>query len=262
MRQAWGEFLRTARPHSHGVQLYGAPDELVASVVAFASAGLDRGEAAILVAVPEHAPLFEGGLADAGWDVAAVKDAGLLLVAAAELLLASFMEAGAPSAERFERSVGGLIDATAGSDRRVRVFGEMVDVLVRRGETDAADELERLWNGLAATRDFSLLCGYRLDVFDGAVQTGTLPRVCRAHSHVLPAPNYPRFARAVDDALRVVLGPSEAASVYVRVTREADARDESHVPLAQLLLMWVTRNLPRQSGRILDTARLRYSGTT
>ena len=95
----------------------------------------------------------------------------------------------------------------------------MVDLLCRRGvrtPRTARAALERF----RPERRFSLLCGYRLDVFDPQAQTETLPHICREHSHVLPARNYPRFARAVDNALREVLGPNQAATVYVLVSRE------------------------------------------
>ena len=131
----------------------------------------------------------------------------------------------------------------------------MVDVLSRRGRPGAADELERLWNELALKRRFSLLCGYRLDVFDPRAQTETLPHICREHTHVLPAQNYPRFARAVDNALREVLGPNQAATVYVLVSREPG---HDQVPLAQSILMWVSENLPLQSSKILASARTHY----
>lgn len=259
MRQAWGDFLRVAKPRAHGVQVYAEPEELAESVVAFLAAGFEQGEPALLVGAPEHMPLFSDGLDEAGWNAEALQDRGLLALADAEETLASFMVGDEPSPARFERSVGGLLDAVSLPGRRVRVFGEMVDVLVQRGERVAAAAVEGLWNDLAATRDFSLLCGYGLDVFDGAVQAGTLPQICSSHSHVLPARNYPRFARAVDEALRDVLGASEAASIYVRVSREADRGESSHVPLAQLLLMWVAQNMPRHSALVLDATRLRYA---
>ncbi len=259
MRQAWGDFLRTAKPRSHGVQVYAEPEELAESVVAFLTSGFEQGEPAVVVAHPETVSRSAAGLDAAGWAFDAATESRLLVVADAETTLAAFMDGARPSPQRFERTIVTLLEAAARPGRRVRVFGEMVDVLVRRNAAAAADELERLWNELAETYDFSLLCGYQLDVFDRSAQARTLPHVCREHSHVLPARNYPRFARAVDEALREVLGPTEAASVYVRVSREADRGESGHVPLAQLLLMWVAQNRPNQSRQILDTARLRYA---
>lgn len=258
MRQSWGDFLRGAADCSHGVQVYGDASELADSVAAFLAAGFERGQPGVVVAVPEHVRLFAEKLDDRGWSLAAVERDGLAVVADAEQTLASLLGPDGPVPARFEKSVGALLDLTERGrpGQPARVFGEMVDLLARRDCLAAADELERLWNALAAKRRFSLLCGYRLDVFDMRAQSDALPHICREHSHVLPARNYPRFARAVDDALREVLGPSQAASVYVVVSRIAAYE---RAPLAQSILMWVSENLPAHSARILDSARTHYA---
>ena len=125
------------------------------------------------------------------------------MTADAEETLAAVVGRNGIDRERFERSVAEMLDRVQGGldNRPARVFGEMVDLLCRDGRPETADELERLWNVLAKTRRFSLLCGYRLDIFDPQTQAEAMPDICREHSHVLPARNYPRFARAVDSAL-------------------------------------------------------------
>jgi hypothetical protein len=259
MRQAWREFLATAKPHSHGAQVYAEPAELIESLASFVAAGLRAGEPAILVVRAERIPPLAEALAGAGFGFTAAEEKGLLHVADAEATLAAVLEEGRPAAVRFDAVVGRLLDEAERTATPVRVFGEMVDLLARRGDSKGAEALERLWNDLARRRDFALLCGYGLDIFDGAAQAALLPGVCREHSHVLPARNYPRFARAVDEALRDVLGPAEAANVYLRASREADAAATAHVPLAQLLLMWVARNLPADSTQVLEAAREGYA---
>jgi hypothetical protein len=116
--------------------------------------------------------------------------------------------------------------------------------------------LEELWNELARTRRFSLLCGYHLDVFDRAAQRTPLPQVCRLHSDVMPVPDPQRLARAVDAALSEVLGPEQAGKVYMLVGDEAR---RNRVPVAQLVLMWASANLPESADRILARARRHYS---
>ena len=59
---------------------------------------------------------------------------------------------------------------------------------------------------MARRRSFSLLCGYRIDVFDRDAQLSVLPEICRSHSHVLPAGDPERLERAVDAALAETLG--------------------------------------------------------
>ncbi len=258
MRQSWGDFLKGACSGSHGVQVYGDADDLAESVAAYLAAGFERDQPGIVVATPEHLSLFGERLAPRGWTLAEAESAGLLVVADAEEALATILGPKGPDRERFESVARGLLDeAQRGrAGGQVRVFGEMVDLLSRRGRPDAADELEQFWNALALKHRFSLLCGYRIDVFDEREQSERLPHICREHSHVLPARNYPRFARAVDSALRQVLGPNQAATVYVLVSREPG---NDQVPLAQSILMWVSEHLPLQSSQILATAKLHYA---
>ena len=73
--------------------------------------------------------------------------------------------------------------------RRLRAFGEMVALLAADGMADAAVRLEELWNRLAATHHFSLLCAYPtslgLHADDGAVRhqhTGVLESVAASSS--------------------------------------------------------------------------------
>ena len=257
MRQSWGDFLKGAGAASHGVQVYEEVEDLADSVAAYFAAGFERNQPGIVVATPEHMSLFADRLGARGWEFERAEGAGLLVTADAEETLATLVGRKGIDREGFERSVNVMFDRVQGGPdiRPVRVFGEMVELLCRDGRAGTADELERLWNMHAKTRRFSLLGGYRLDIFDPQTQSAAMPDICREHSHVLPARNYPRFARAVDSALREVLGPNHAATVYVLVSREVG---HDQIPLAQSILMWVSENLPQQSAQILSTARTHY----
>jgi DcmR-like sensory protein len=260
MRSGWTEFLEhpdRERGHVHAVQVYGDVDDLVESVALYLGSGLAAGEPALLVASAEHRPLYLRRLDERGCDTRALIAAGLLRVEDAGEMLSAIMAEGRPSATAFEDVVGGCIDELAERfpGPAPRVFGEMVDILCARGEAAAAHSLEDLWNSLAHSRAFSLLCGYELDVFDPATQAGTLSAVCTTHSRVRAAADPARFALAVDQALEDVLGADGAGKVYV-VVGEQD-RDE-RTPTAQQVLMWVSANMPALAERILASARARY----
>jgi hypothetical protein len=258
MRQVWAEFLKGIPDGRHGAEIYADERDLTESVARFLAAGFERGEPGVVVATPEHRRLFVSRLAEIGWDEERIGP-HLLITVDAEETLASIMDGDQPSHSAFETVVGGLLERVEGHGPggSPRAFGEMVDLLCADGNEDAAFELERLWNDLASRRRFRLLCGYRLDLFDLSCQSTTLPRVCREHSHVMPARNYPRFARAVDRALRDTVGSTEAANVYLRVSRQAGT--DERIPLAQLILMWVSENMPVRAQQILATAREHYT---
>jgi hypothetical protein len=242
---------------AHAAQLYVEPGELADSVAEYFAAGFEEGQPAILIATEEHADLIAERLAADGWEPSRIEELGLLVSVDAETTLGRLMDGRHPSAFAFERVIGGLIDELSARfpQRRVRAFGEMVDLLCERGQRDAALELEELWNRLARTRDFSLLCGYHLDVFDRTSQVDTIPDVCRLHTHVTPGVDADRLAHAVDDALVGVLGPPGAGQVYSLIGPEIRER---RVPAPQLVLMWVSQNMPLSAERILSAARTHY----
>jgi hypothetical protein len=194
-------------------------------------------------------------LAARGWDEQRIAEGGLLSSADADAILPEVMSGDRPSPERFVQVIAGMLDGAERPGRRTRVFGELVNVLCERGQPEAAAALEELWNELARTRSFSLLCGYRLDVFDREAQVGPLRDVCRLHSHVQPVEDPARLGRAVDLALEEVLGADEAGKVYLLVGEQIR---QERVPAGQLLLMWVSENVPALAGRILAAARSNY----
>jgi hypothetical protein len=257
MSRGWTDFV-TGKQAGHAVQVYAELDELAGSVAAYLAAGFERGEPGIVVASREHVARFAEALAARGWDEARVQADRMLVLADADSTLAGFMGDEMPSAADFERVVGGLIDIVSERfpGKRVRAFGEMVDLLCERDQSEAAIALEELWNDLARRRNFSLLCGYRMDVFDRATQLGAMPDVCRVHSHVLPVPDPDRLSEAVDRALDEVLGPEDAGKVYLLV---GERIREDRVPVSQLVLMWVSANMPGLADRILASARAHYA---
>jgi hypothetical protein len=226
------------------------------SVVLYLGAGFEAGEPGVAIATPEHRLLLEARLESGGWDPHTLGVDGLLSVVDASETLASFMLGGTPSKAFFERTVGGLIDRVARRHpgRRLRCFGEMVDLLWADGNLEGALAVESLWDELAVAREFSLLCGYRVDVFDRASQTAALPRICRAHSHVRAADDPERLQQALDHALEETLG-NDSGKIYAMIGAEIRG---ARVPTAQLALMWVSRHMPGSAERILASAREHY----
>ena len=248
MDTSWNRFLDGSAPASHGVQVYADTDELAESVATYLAAGFQAGEPAIVVATPEHVEAFRQRLA--GFDER------LLIAADAASTLDALLEDGRLSKARFEFVIGALLEEVEERfpDRRIRVFGEMVDLLCERGRPDVAAALEELWTSLAERRHFSLLCAYRLDVFDRTAQAAILPGVCRAHSHVRPAADPERLQRAVDYALEETLG-EDIGKVYALIGEHIRER---RVPAAQLAMMWVSSHMPSVAERVLTSARAEY----
>src|SRR4051794_26381369 len=107
----WSDFIHEAPSCGHAVQIYGDPAELADSVASFLGLGLATGAPAIVVSTRAHRDLFLTRLGREGLDVDELMRAGLLTVADAEEMLATFMVDGSPSAERFEAVMGSALDA-------------------------------------------------------------------------------------------------------------------------------------------------------
>ena len=59
----------------------------------------------------------------------------------------------------------------------------------------------------------------------------------------------------MDSALDEVLGSREAGRIYMLLGRQIQ---EERIPAAQLILMWVSSNMPILAERILESARTHY----
>jgi hypothetical protein len=246
VREPWEAFLADGAAPGHGVEIYVRDEELVESVVGFLRAGIEADAPGVVVATPEHA------------EAILARFDGPLLVRDAARTLAALHEDGELSSARFGEVIGGVLDEAAEiAPGAPRVFGEMVDLLCRSGAAEEALALEGLWEELRGRRRFSLLCSYRLDVFDAETQRAPMPGICNAHSHVLPAHDLKRFNDAVARALVEVLGPQTTRDVYYIVERPLRGR---RVPVAQDALRWLVSSFPAEATAVLEAARGYYEG--
>ena len=168
-------------PFRHVVQFYERDEFLCGRVADFIAAGVMANESAVVVATADHRKTIATELCARGIDAAAVTFAD------AHATLASFTIDGRIDERLFRAAVGPLV---GGADRRVRVYGEIVDVLCQAGRPDAALQLEGWWNALGAEVPMSLLCGYALDDFQHAVDAHAFDGVCDQHSAVVPAESF------------------------------------------------------------------------
>jgi hypothetical protein len=255
---SWRSFIERAPAAGHAVHIYDDVSDLARSVAAYLAGGFRVGDPGLLIVTPHRWKVFARELERGEWDPAAVERLGLLVRANAEEVLDSFMGDELPSAERFEQVVGGLVDEMSERfpGRTIRAFGEMVDVLWQRGQERAAIVLEELWNDLARTRQFALLCGYQLDIFELDVQREALPEVVRMHSHTHTVGEPSWLAAAVDQALAEVIGPFRAARIYLDV---AEYVPRGSLPRAQAVLGWLSTMDVPFAREILERARMHYA---
>lgn len=177
---------RTSRQSAsyHAVRFYENKASLCRLVAEFLCEGLAIGQPALIIGTPEHRAAIADELRARDFDVERLETAGDLLMLDARTVLATFMVDGTPDGDLFyarttrsiERLCRGRQDCT------IRAYGEMVDLLWKDGESTAAVQLEMLWNRLATTHDFSLLCGYAMGNFYKDASVGD---ICHHHTHVI-----------------------------------------------------------------------------
>jgi hypothetical protein len=172
----------------HTVHFYENEKSLFATVAGFLGKALIDGQPAILIATEAHrTPILEY-LKGLLIDVDKAQRAGDLILVDAHRALSTFMVDQEPDAAAFEASVGAIIAdllKRRATGVMIRAYGEMVDVLWKARQFEAAIRLELLWNKLAKQFGFALLCSYAMGAF--YKQTEHCEEVLRQHAHVLPA---------------------------------------------------------------------------
>lgn len=174
----------TPRSHFHAVRFYPDAVSLSYIVVDFIAEGLRTQQPAIIIATPEHRAAIVAQLERLGLNPLRLQNQQRMFVCDAHELLSRFMVEGMPDGPRFTRVMAPILARAARSNvgRPTRAYGEMVDVLWKAGQTVAAVRLEMLWNHLANTYEFELLCGYGMGSFykDTAIE-----EICSQHTHVV-----------------------------------------------------------------------------
>jgi len=172
-----------ANNHFHAVRFYEDDRSLCRIVSGFVMEGLARQQPALMIATQPHIDAIVTNLTDAAFDVEQLRNDGELLLLDARETLATFIVNGQPHPDFFKASATRALEQLSrGRTRTIRAYGEMVDVLWKDGQSGAAIKLEMLWNRLANTHDFSLLCGYAMGQF---YKNANIDDVCRHHTHMV-----------------------------------------------------------------------------
>ena len=249
----WQELLRKPADGDHIVQVYQDRTFLAAAVAEYIGTGLQRGEATIVIARPEHADAFRYELGARGFDLEAAIGSGQLRLLDAATTLRGFMRDGMPQWTPFREVVGGVIAETRCQFPVVRAYGEMVDILWQRGDRDAAIRLEEFWNELGRLQTFSLFCAYYLDNLDSRSYAG-LECICKVHNHLIPTREYDAFDEAVAQASEKVL---EQPLARMLLSISAAEQPATKMPLGQAMLLWLQKNMPVTADRVLAEVRAR-----
>ena len=186
----------------HFVQFYRDDDFIVSIISKYLMHGIRLGDKCVVVATPKHIKKIENTLSRSLRGLfQTVQEDGLFIAFDAEDVLAEFMVGDTPDAVLFEKKVAPILETTP--DARTRIFGEMVAILVARGNPAAAVELERLWNQMRLKYAFSLFCAYPIEDLANSNAGDHFSDICCNHSSVLPDESYSTLTSA-DERLRCI----------------------------------------------------------
>jgi MEDS: MEthanogen/methylotroph, DcmR Sensory domain len=169
----------------HAVRFYSEDDAFCACVADFLGEGIAAHRPVLVIATSEHRQKITSELARRGVNIGGlIYDGHVVLIDARQAVGRIFVH-GQPNGLRFREIMGELMMQASGNrgDVAVCAYGEMVDLLWREGRHGAAIEVERLWNELATTHAFSLLCGYSSASFSSSEHTER-DEICAHHTHV------------------------------------------------------------------------------
>ena len=254
-------------PSGHVVQFYEAEPFLVHVACEFISAGLVSGEQILVIATRAHIDAFSTHLRGRGCAVELAIASGQLTFVDAHHLLERFLVNDSLDRNLFREQMEHTFAALPPFcvPRRLRVYGEMVDVLSRRGNLDAACHLEAAWSELCAKDEFTVLCTYDLGSFQLERNTVYFDEICRHHTHVAPserylslpdAPSQLREIARLQQRERVHRAIEEELRLTVNREREARARAEASQAFKELFLGVLGHDLRNPLSAILNTARL------
>jgi hypothetical protein len=176
----WGELTVS----EHVVQVYEHEQIFLETLTGFTGAGVNAGDAVIVIATDAHLAALNKRLQSHGLHVGSLIAENRYIPLNAEQTLARFMVNNRPDEQRFIDTISPIIERAGRKNRQIRAFGEMVALLWASGDEAAAIELEEYWNRLRSNISFGLFCAYPLSILKGNPQEA-VKKICSCHSHMI-----------------------------------------------------------------------------
>jgi hypothetical protein len=173
----------------HSVQLFDDAESLSDCVASFVSQGLSKGDHVLVAMKPELWNLTAAKLRRDDLLLPEALTSGRLTALDSRRTLQRFIVKGVLDARLFDQTVGTLVRMLTSRHARVRIYGDMVDLLATEGELAAAQRLEELWNRLGQECSFELFCGYLAPNFSDPRAARALREICDLHGQVHSTPD-------------------------------------------------------------------------
>jgi hypothetical protein len=169
-------------PREHLVQIYASDSALLESLEDYVRSGIENGEVVVLIMTNKHQLALDERLVAQGFDLEGAQSHQLYVTFDADEALKKFMVKDWPDEALFNHFVHRIVDRANG--HRVRAFGEMVALLLARGQGAAMLRLEQLWQRACESHDLVLFCAYPHSEFTPGMGSSARA-VCAAHTCVI-----------------------------------------------------------------------------
>jgi len=175
--------VRGSVASEHIVQFFDTQVSRTKTVAAFLTEGLRCDDTVLVVARRKHWTAVAKRLKRQGCDLDDAIAQRHLVVLDASITLAKFRRRGRIDPVLFESVIGTSVsELAARSQRGLRIYAEMVDLLAEEANLEGARNLEELWNALSSRYSFMLLCGYASAHFADPGTRSALQTICDAHT--------------------------------------------------------------------------------
>jgi DNA-binding NarL/FixJ family response regulator len=172
----------------HEVEFYSDDDAFAAGFADAIKSALRLGKSAILIASELHRAGVLRKLQDDGVDVVDATERGNYLSLDAHQAVKLLMHESGPDPVRCEELICDLVTKAArvakGPHPKVAICGECAPQLLAQGNTEAAIQLEHIWNEKTTTYNADTLCGYLASAFAGEQGEAIRERIAREHAIV------------------------------------------------------------------------------
>jgi hypothetical protein len=243
-----GALMRLATT-GHSVFFYERPREVANAVFAHISPAIEAASRVVLVMTPEHRQQLDEQLNEHDLCPHALRACGILVHLEAQETLEKFYRGGAFDENRFQQTIGSVLPSTPGA--LTHAYGEMVDLLCKRGKREDAIELEEMWNRLGRKHSFTLLCGYQMNIFDSAAPADFIHHACHVHTRVETTNRDVDMAFVIRCAMQRFFGNDRAELEWRRAVVE-----DAGVPEAYALMQWLREKQPRLAHQIEEKCRV------
>jgi len=219
----------------HALQFYEAESYLYSAISSFILPTFFSTESAsVIIATRTHLDALEVHLREQNLVPGQLKDRGQLIVLDADEILLAIMPGGSLDVDLFDQYLRKLFPDVQTKFPKVRVYGELVNILCEQGNYELARQLEVAWERFLSEpdRNVALLCGYNMGVFEAEGLSEVFQQICLNHSKVEPTEReYPTLGHSNNQKTAVAMLQQKTRCLEAEINR----RKMSEAALQMLL---------------------------